>query len=465
MRSSIWEVDPSGDRRPTRLTRSAPGESVGAFLRDGSLLFTSSRPDTDAAADDDESEETSRLWRLAPSGGEAHILVSAAGGIEDVVTARDADVLAFSAGVFPGTTSLAADKEKQQARKKAGVEALLFESYPIRRWDHYLGPRDRHLFAAAAVEGEERIDAPTDLTVDAGNALVETGYSITPDGDTVVTSWLDTSEITHPRERLLAIDRATRERRFLTPEGDFSYAAPACSPDGHWVVAVAYLHGPAGRTAERHAVAGRPRLGRGPRAHARARPVAAASGVGSRFERRALHGRPAGRSCAAPCRARHRSRHAPLERGRPFRDLPHARRLADLRAALELRAAAARRPTRRTRREPGAAGRPVVRRVGRPATAGPAGAAGDDGVRRHRRSLVADGAARRLGATIRCRSSCGSTAVPSPPGTRGTGAGTRTCSRPADTPCCCRIRGFRPATARRRSRAAGAAGARSRTRT
>ena len=158
MRSSIWEVDPSGDRRPTRLTRSAPGESVGAFLRDGSLLFTSSRPDADAAADDDENDETSRLWRLAPSGGEAHILVSAAGGIEDVVTARDADVLAFSAGVFPGTTSLAADKEKQQARKKAGVEALLFESYPIRRWDHYLGPRDRHLFAAAAVEGEERID-------------------------------------------------------------------------------------------------------------------------------------------------------------------------------------------------------------------------------------------------------------------------------------------------------------------
>ena len=105
MRTSIWEVDPSGDRRPTRLTRSAPGESAGAFLRDGSLLFTSTRADADPPTEDEEDDETSRLWRLAPNGGEAHVLVTAAGGIEDVVTACDADVLCFSAGVFPGTTS------------------------------------------------------------------------------------------------------------------------------------------------------------------------------------------------------------------------------------------------------------------------------------------------------------------------------------------------------------------------
>jgi dipeptidyl aminopeptidase/acylaminoacyl peptidase len=237
MHASIWELDPSGDRRPTRLTRSAPGESAGAFLRDGSLLFTSSRPDADAP-DDEEDDETSRLWRLTPGAGEASVLVTAAGGIEDVVTARDADVVAFSAGVFPGTTSLAADKEKGQARKKAGVDAMLFESYPIRRWDHYLGPRDRHLFGAAVVAGEERIVSPTDLTPDAANALLETGYALTPDGSTIVTAWLDSSVLTNPRERLVAIDRASGARRTLTPEGDFWYLDPACSPDGRWVVCV-----------------------------------------------------------------------------------------------------------------------------------------------------------------------------------------------------------------------------------
>ena len=40
MHSSLWELDASGDRRPRRLTRSAPGESAAAFARDGSVLFT-----------------------------------------------------------------------------------------------------------------------------------------------------------------------------------------------------------------------------------------------------------------------------------------------------------------------------------------------------------------------------------------------------------------------------------------
>ena len=52
MHSSVWELDPTGDRRPRRLTRSAPGESAAAFARDGSILFTSSRPDPDRKPDD-----------------------------------------------------------------------------------------------------------------------------------------------------------------------------------------------------------------------------------------------------------------------------------------------------------------------------------------------------------------------------------------------------------------------------
>ena len=88
------------------------------------------------------------------------------------------------------------------------------------------------------MEGEERISLPTDLTPDAANALLETGYSLTPDGATIVTAWLDTSDLTNPRERLVAIDRASGARRTLTPEGNFWYLDPACSPDGRWVVGV-----------------------------------------------------------------------------------------------------------------------------------------------------------------------------------------------------------------------------------
>ncbi len=131
MRSSIWQLDPAGEKRPRRLTRSAPGESTGAFAPDGSLLFTSTRPDPDRGPDDDE-EELSRLWLLPAQGREARLLCAPPGGVQDVRVARAADVVAFGASVFPNAADQAADRERHKARDKAGVDALLFEGYPIR---------------------------------------------------------------------------------------------------------------------------------------------------------------------------------------------------------------------------------------------------------------------------------------------------------------------------------------------
>src|ERR671930_2425350 len=52
--TALWELDPAGARARRRLTRSAPGESSPAFLPDGSLLFTSTRPDPQAPPDGDD---------------------------------------------------------------------------------------------------------------------------------------------------------------------------------------------------------------------------------------------------------------------------------------------------------------------------------------------------------------------------------------------------------------------------
>src|SRR4029450_12225854 len=53
-KSAIWAIDPAGTVPPWRLGRSAAGESGAAFLPDGSILFTSARPDPDAKPGGDE---------------------------------------------------------------------------------------------------------------------------------------------------------------------------------------------------------------------------------------------------------------------------------------------------------------------------------------------------------------------------------------------------------------------------
>jgi dipeptidyl aminopeptidase/acylaminoacyl peptidase len=131
MATSLWQVDPSGDAPPRRLTRSVAGEGgESAFLPDGSLLFQSSRPDPDAKPDPDKTIDA--LWLLPADGGEARLVVAPEGGVCGVVSARGSNAILFGANVHGGATDFAGDASRAKARKDAGVEALLFEGYPIR---------------------------------------------------------------------------------------------------------------------------------------------------------------------------------------------------------------------------------------------------------------------------------------------------------------------------------------------
>jgi dipeptidyl aminopeptidase/acylaminoacyl peptidase len=232
--SALWELDPDGERQPRRLTRSAPGETGAAFLPDGSLLFTSARPDPEAA--DDAEDDVAALWLLPPGGGEARLVLSAPGGVAAVETARDAGTIAFVANAFPRLETLEEDRELGKARDDAGVGALLFESYPIRLWDHYLGPREPRLFAAKPPPAEGRIEDPTSLTPAPGRALDEASFSVAPDGATLVTTWETDDDLHNPRAQLVAIDAATGDRRILVDDPESTVGGVACSPDGRWVV-------------------------------------------------------------------------------------------------------------------------------------------------------------------------------------------------------------------------------------
>jgi dipeptidyl aminopeptidase/acylaminoacyl peptidase len=237
MTNALWQLDPE-DRRPARrLTRSVEGEGAAfAFLPDGTLVFESVRPDPDAKPDPD--RKINALWALPPDGGEPRLLAAPEGGVCGTETARAANALVFGANIQLGARDFAGDAERTKARKDAGVEAVLFEDYPIRHWDHYLGPRHRRLFAAAVPAGEDRIAEPRDLEPDVtGFTFDESDADISPDGTFVVAVRRVFARFPETLDDLVRYDVASGESRPLT-HGDASYGLPRISPDGRSMAAI-----------------------------------------------------------------------------------------------------------------------------------------------------------------------------------------------------------------------------------
>lgn len=216
---ALWELTSEGPAR--RLTASEKGESSPRFAPDGSLLFTSSRPDPAG----DAPEGTTAIWRL-PLTGEAQVLAHAPGGLELLDVAGDGTVLAATS-VLPGM-SLEEDAEARAARKDAKRTTIWHTGMPIRQWDHERGDSSRHLLIVTA-QGELR-----DLTPDAGTLPLHTASAVlSHDGSTVVTEWTERIARGETRTGLVRIDVATLERTALLEATDeHGYDSPVLSPDG-----------------------------------------------------------------------------------------------------------------------------------------------------------------------------------------------------------------------------------------
>jgi dipeptidyl aminopeptidase/acylaminoacyl peptidase len=233
--TALWEVDPTGARPARRLTRSAKGEGGAAFLPDGSVLFTSARPDPDAEDDD---EEVALLWLLPAGGGEARVVASRPGGVDGVRVAADAGTVVLAARTFPGSTDHDTEKSKRKQRRDTEVSAILHDSVPVRFWDQDLGPDVPRLFAGTLDDlgTEPRIEL-TDLTPDAGHALERVEHDVSPDGSTVATTW-GVPERGGLRTSLALVDVASGERRVLVDDPGWEHWSPRFSPDGGRVAVV-----------------------------------------------------------------------------------------------------------------------------------------------------------------------------------------------------------------------------------
>jgi dipeptidyl aminopeptidase/acylaminoacyl peptidase len=221
--TALWEVDPDGERPARRLTRSSAGESEAAFTPSGDLLFVSKRPEPDENADD----ATAALWLQPANGGDARVVASPPGGVRGVVVAGKAGTVVLGSPMMPSATDVLSDKEIRTKRKDGAVSAILHERFPVRYWDHDLGPDRTRLL----VSGDQ--PALRDITGHVGGAVGdESTWDITTDGHTVVSMWAVPEAGGSERDTIVAIDVATGERRVLADDPRYDYDTPRISPDG-----------------------------------------------------------------------------------------------------------------------------------------------------------------------------------------------------------------------------------------
>jgi dipeptidyl aminopeptidase/acylaminoacyl peptidase len=219
--SALWELDPVGSVPARRLTRSEKGESGPHPAPDGTVLFTSARPD----AAGESFEDRAAIWRL-PASGEAELVAAAPGGLELLAVAEDGSMLAATS-VLPGGT-LEDDAERRTARKDARRTAIWHTGMPIRQWDHEIGDQERHLLLVAPDGGL------TDLTPGVGTvALTSASADLSPDARTVATSWTRRVTGGETRSDLVLLDVGSAERSvLLSADDEVQFSSPSFSPDG-----------------------------------------------------------------------------------------------------------------------------------------------------------------------------------------------------------------------------------------
>ena len=224
--SALWSIDPKGQLPARRLTFGEHGESQPQFTANGDLLFVAKRSSKDDAKPEG--------WLLPAAGGEARPVISHPAGVQSLsVCSKSPQTIVLKSSGHSRAKDLEAEEKLRTDRKDKKVSAILHTGYPVRYWDHDLGPATAHFYSGNLPEVQDSKRAElTDLTPGIGANLQETAFDVASNGDFLITEWQVPEGRASSAPGLMRIDLHTgAQEMLLSPDDTYEYTIGKISPD------------------------------------------------------------------------------------------------------------------------------------------------------------------------------------------------------------------------------------------
>ncbi len=231
--SDLWLVSLDGSAAPRRLTSTLAPENGATFSPDSKrLAFATKR----------EGDEMNQIYILPLDGGEAMRVTNVSTGASEPQWRPDGNAILFESRVYPGAMNDQDNRRMAAERKARKYNLRVFDSFPIRFWDHWLDDLRSHVFVQGLEEGAVARDllAGTKLAGLPGfeGEFEEAGTSLgarwSPDGNSIVfTATTDLNRtITEPGTTELYRVPAQGGEPVALTSGPDSYHNAVFRPDG-----------------------------------------------------------------------------------------------------------------------------------------------------------------------------------------------------------------------------------------